>query len=378
MESIVFVGIDVHTTNFTFCCCERDEKGGSNVFGRNQVQDADYKTVLKYLKNIQDGRPKDELHFVCGYEAGCLGYSLYWQLTKANSDVSLECRIVAPSTLLVQAKRIKTDRRDAENIARNMANATCKYVNVPTEMDNAVKEYIRMRDDEKSRLKAIKQQIIALCTRNGKQFSGSKSYWTIAHRDWLKNLQFDNVLLKETLDEYLLSLQQSEEKIKRYDQRINELASQAEYKEKVDRLCCLKGISTHTALAVVAEISDFSRFRSANLFAAYLGLVPGEHSSGNHIVRTPITKAGNSHLRRLLVEACQGYSRGSAAVKSAALKQRQEGMSPQVVNYADRARIRMTKKFRRIEERSGYNVAKTAAAREMACFIWGLMTDNIA
>ena len=184
--------------------------------------------------------------------------------------------------------------------------------------------------------------------------------------------------MKETLDEYLLSLQQSEEKIKRYDQRINELADRAEYKENVDKLCCLKGINTHIALAVVAEISDFTRFRNANLFAAYLGLVPGEHSSGNHIVRTSITKAGNSHLRRLLVEACQGYGRGSLTVKSGELKRRQEGLPVQVVNYADRARIRMTKKFRRIEARSGYNVAKTATAREMACFIWGLITNNIA
>ena len=297
---------------------------------------------------------------------------------QAETDVSLECQIVAPSTLLTEAKRIKTDHRDAENIARNMMFGNCKYVHVPTEMDNAVKEYIRMRDDEKARLKSIKQQIIAMCTRNGKQFSESKTYWTIAHRDWLKKLDFGNPLLRETLDEYLLSLEQAEEKIKRYDKRIEELASKEEYKEKVDRLCCLKGINTHTALAVITEISDFSRFDNPNKFAAYLGLVPGEHSSGNHIVHTSITKAGNSHLRRLLVEACQGYGRGSVSTKSKALKSRQEGISSDVVNYAERARIRLMRKFRRIEERSGYNIAKTAIAREMACFIWGLMTDNIA
>ena len=217
-----------------------------------------------------------------------------------------------------------------------------------------------------------------MCTRSGKQFSGSKTYWTLAHRDWLKKLNLGDPLLRETLDEYLLSLEQSEEKLKRYDKRIQELASEEEYKDKVDRLCCLKGISTHIALAVVVEVSDFSRFDNPNKFAAYLGLVPGEHSSGNHIIHTSITKAGNSHLRRLLIESCQGYGRGSVSTKSNVLKSRQESMSPDVVNYAERARVRMMRKFRRIEERSGYNIAKTATAREMACFIWGLMTDNIA
>ena len=376
MSSIIYVGMDVHTTNFTFCCYEL---GKDKSFGRNQVQNADYKSVISYLNKIKIGRNEDDIHFVCGYEAGCFGYSLYNQIMTADTDLDIECRIVAPSTLSVQnGKRVKTDKRDAEIIARNMCYNSCKYVHVPTAEDNAVKEYIRMRDDEKLRLKSIKQQIIAFCTRLGKQFSETKCYWTKKHREWLKKLDFGNALLRDTLDEYLISLSQSEEKMARYDAKIEEMAAGERYAEKVNKLCCIKGISTHTALSLLAEISDFNRFSNANKFAAYLGLAPGEHSSGDHVVHTSITKAGNSHLRRLLVECSQGYGRGSKSQKSKVLKARHATVDSKVSAYADKARIRMMSKFTRIEQKSGYNIAKVAIAREMACFVWGLMTDNIA
>jgi transposase len=180
------------------------------------------------------------------------------------------------------------------------------------------------------------------------------------------------------LDEYLLHLKQLEEKIATYDKRITEFAGENRYKESVCKLSCLKGIATHTALSLVSEVGDFHRFPTAQHFSSYLGLTPGEHSSGNSQHSLGITKAGNSHLRSLLVEAAQCFSRGAVGQKSAALKARQEGNSGAIIQYADRANERLRRKYMRITMRSSSNIAKTAIARELACFIWGLMTDHIS
>ena len=184
--------------------------------------------------------------------------------------------------------------------------------------------------------------------------------------------------MQETLSEYLVTYTQLSDKLERFDKRIEELAQRDEYREKVNKLVCFKGIKTHTALSFVAEIGDFKCFPSAGQFAAFLGLVPGEHSSGPSQRRGSITKAGNSHLRRLLVESANCYNRVQVGRKSAALKARQAGNTPEVIAYADKANDRLRRKYMRIMTRSRANIAKTAVARELACFIWGMMNDKIA
>lgn len=147
----------------------------------------------------------------------------------------------------------------------------------------------------------------------------------------------------------------------------------------MSRLRCLKGIETHTALSVIVEVGDFNRFPTAEKFASYLGLTPGEDSSGDDRNRLGITKAGNQHVRRLLTEAAQCYSRGNFAQKSKALKARQKGNSPEIIQYADKASERLRRKYvRMVMQGKNGNIAKTAIARELACFIWGMMTDKIA
>ena len=170
------------------------------------------------------------------------------------------------------------------------------------------------------------------------------------------------------------------EKISRLDMRIEELASEEEYRNKVDRLLCFKGIQTYTALSVIVETGDFNRFESAEKYASYLGLAPGEHSSGDEQTRLGITKAGNKHVRTLLVEAAQCFNRGQIAKKSKSLAARQCGNSPRIIAYADKANERLRRRYVRMTLNRGkkHNVAKTAIARELACFIWGMMTDNIA
>ena len=368
MTSIIYVGMDVHTTNYTLCCysIEKDE-----VFATVQVE-PDYMNILKYLDRVR--RNYEDCHFLCGYEAGCLGYSLYNQLI--HNDV--DCVILAPSTMATPKKKgIKNDKRDAANIAKCLAYNTYSPVYVLTDGDNAVREYIRMRDDEKDTLKRIKQRLLSFCTRNGKHFCEG-SYWTQKHLAWLEKLDFGNAVLNETLQEYLILYRQACEKIELYDKRIEEFAQREEYAERVKKLSCFIGIKTHSALALIVETGDFKRFPKAENYASYLGLVPGEDSSGNSIQRTGITKAGNSHVRSLLVEAAQSYSRGAVGKKSKALTARQAGNEPKVIAYADRANERLKRKFYRIMFKSKRNIAIVAVARELACFVWGMMTDNVA
>ena len=369
MTSITYIGMDVHTTNFTLCCYSFED---DKVYATVQVK-PEYTEILKYINRVRKQRGEDT-RFVCGYEAGCLGYSLYHKLT----DHGVECVILAPSTMAeAPGNKIKTDKRDAEKIARCLAYHQYKPVYVPDEEDDAVKEYIRMRDDVKAHLKETKQQIIAYYTRHGFQFDGS-SHWTQKHLNWVESLQFENSIHQEVLREYLTVFYDLSEKVAVYDARIEELSHSERYAENVGKLCCFSGIATHTALSLLAEVGDFSRFRSAPQFAAYLGLVPGEHSSSDKQHRTGITKAGNSHLRRLLIESAHCYSRGAVGKKSKAQKERQAGNSPEVIAYADRAVDRLKRKYQRIALHSRANIAKTAVARELACFVWGMMTGNIS
>lgn len=370
----VYVGMDVHKKSFTLCCMTLEmEKAKYTI-----KTEADYKKILVYLDTMRGEFYGEDTHFVCGYEAGCLGYTLYHQLTAAN----VECVILAPSTMAVEGskgkKRIKTDKRDAGNIAKCLAHHLYSPVHIPTDEELQIKEFIRMRDDHKHQLKGIKQQILAFCLRHGLKCDTSKSNWTIAHLNWLRSLELEP-LYKEVLMEYLTTYEQLTEKIERFDKRIEQLAQGDDYKEDVARLRCFIGIETHTALSIIAEVGDFKRFADADKFASYLGLTPGEDTSSDNQNRLGITKAGNQHLRRLLTESAQCYGRGQTGYKSKALKARQFGNPTEVIAYADKANERLRRKYYKMVLNGKHkNTAKTAIARELACFIWGMMTNNIA
>ena len=267
MNSILYVGMDVYKENYTLCCYSFDR----DKVEYRQTVPSDYRLILKYLEQVH-GKYLEEVEFICGYEAGCLGYSLYHQLT----DHGVKCIILAPTTMgITNTNRVKTDRKDAANIARCLAFHTYSAVYVPDGEDNAVKEYLRMRDDQKLALKKIKQQITAFVLRLGKQYTGSKSLWTENHLKWLRGLDL-TLLEKETLQEYLITYDYLTDKLERLDARIEELARNERYGERVRRLGCFIGIKPHTALSLLVEVGDFRRFEKAPNFAGFLGLVPGE------------------------------------------------------------------------------------------------------
>ena len=373
MKRIIKIGMDVHSTNYTLCAMEPTIGAEERVFGSVQVA-PDYKEILNFIADLKLKLGLDhEYSIECGYEAGCLGYSLYHQLTGAG----IKCVILAPTTMLTpQGQRVKTDTRDAYLIAQCLCYGGYHSVYIPTGEDDAVKEYLRMRDDHKVALKKVKQQINAFILRHGFHYAGTT--WTAKHIHWLRTLKLDP-MYRETLDEYITSYEEQEAKIARFDQRIEEIASESRYQEKVKKLGCFLGIRTHTALSLIVETGDFNRFRKGNTYGAFLGLAPGEHSSSVKINRLGISKAGNAHLRRLLVEAARGICKGSVGYKSRELCVRQSGQPTCIIAYADKANTRLRSKYyRMIRHGKKKNVAVAAVARELACFIWGMMTDHIS
>ena len=372
MSRITYIGMDVHSTSFSFCALEQCTSGQDQAFAHVTAK-PDYKEVVKYINSLKAQRGKDS-RFICAYEAGCLGYSLYHQLSQCGID----CVILAPSTILSPVgKRIKTDKRDAENIARSLAHGLGSHVFVPTVEDEEVREYLRMRNDHKNALKVVKQQINSFCLRHGHAYDGTKTKWTVSHLTWLRRLAL-SPMLREALDEYLAAYEQLTARLNAMEARIEELAAQKRYAGDVKKLCCFLGIKTACALSLIVETGDFRRFAKGELYSAYLGLTPSEHSSGEKICRGRISKAGNTNLRRMLTESAQGICKGQIGHKSKALLARQEGNERDIIIYADRANDRLRRKYYRLI-RSGKkkNVAVTAVARELACFIWGMMTNNL-
>ncbi len=202
MNRITYIGMDVHTTNYTLCAYTLQTQ---KPFCEIQIK-PEFGALKKYLAmvdKIQGGNSR----FLCGYEAGCLGYSLYKEITSYKwKDFSVECVIMAPTTMAASPKdkTQKSDPIDARRIAQCLCFGQYSSVYVPTEEDNAVKEFIRMRDDTQTMLKQTKQQILALCTRHGFHYGG-KSYWTQKHMAWLETIRFSHALIQEAFDEYMVS-----------------------------------------------------------------------------------------------------------------------------------------------------------------------------
>jgi len=370
MNSILYIGIDVHKESYTIGSYRTRDDEVKFV----QKIKADYKMVLKYLEQLRRHYGEDT-EFMCGYEAGPLGYRLYHELNNRG----VICVIMAPHTLgVTNNNRVKTDKNDARNIARSLAFRLYSEVHVPTAEDEEIKEYIRMRDDMNNNLKKTKQQILAFVLRQGYRYAG-KSYWTIAHVKWLKSLEFDG-FVQETMSEYLITFDYLVSKLERLTERLEEIAASDRYAENVNKLKCLIGVKTYTALSVIVETGDFRRFAKPDHYASFLGLVPSEDSSGENQKQGAITKAGNRVIRRLLIESSQSYARGAIGHKSKELTRRQMGNSPEVIAYADKANERLRRKYYRLilQNNKVRNKAVTAVARELACFMWGLMTDNIA
>ena len=369
MSTVIYIGIDVHKDTYTLSSFLFST---NRVFGQNTIANSS-NLVKKYVEKIQKEYPGSDV--LCGYEAGPTGYGLYRDLERYG----IPCVIMAPTTLpKASGDRVKNDRLDAQLLSKQLAFGTYSAVYVPTTKDEAVKNFTRLRNTRKIALKKAKQNLLAFLLLVGDCYPDG-SYWTLKHYAWLRKQEFSDQVDQQTFNEYLQEVIDQQEKVNRYDEKIEEIAAQDGYREQVAKLRCFRGIETHTALSLVTEIGDFSRFAQAPQFSAFLGLVPSEDSSGKRERRGAITKAGNSRLRLLLIEAANSTLRSRTyGKKSKRLLARQKGQDPDVIAYADRANRRLHKVQDRLISRGVVpNKAKVAAARELSCFIWGMMTGNI-
>ena len=376
MTRIIYTGMDVHKDTYSLCSFDAQE---NFMFSETTVK-AETASVLSYIKSIEKRYTDDDVMIVCGYEAGPTGFSLCRDLQKAN----ISCVVMAPTSLpkAPDEKKRKTDKNDARNLALHLAHKTYKAVNVLSPKIEAIKELTRTRATALKAQKRAKQNMLSFLLRKGMvyPYGGRAKYWTQKFYAWLKTLEFTNEIERYSFEEYLSEANHQISRVSRLDAKIGEIAEDPLIKEDVKKLCCFGGISTLTAVSLVSEIGDFNRFEKARYFSSYLGLCPGVHSSGLSSQTLGITKAGNKNLRCLLIEAAQAMSRSQiCGKKSLRLLARQKDMNPLVVAYADKATERIRRRRNSMIFRGvNCNKATTAAAREMACFIWGMMTDKIA
>jgi len=324
--------------------------------------------VKKYFTALLAGA---EVH--ASYEAGCFGFGLYRQLSAMGVTV-----VVAAPGLIPRkpSDHIKTDRRDARTLAMTLRAGQLTGIYVPTAQDESVRDYLRMYEDLRGDLRICKQRVLHFLLRRGIRYDQGGP-WTVKHKNWLSSLEFSDPRDRKTLDMYLSTMQEIEGKCSEAAEEVEQIASQEPYRQQTKKLTAFKGIKTLIALSFVAEIGDFRRFPNARQFMAYLGLVPSERSSGNKRRQGAITKAGNSHLRRLLVEAAWHYR--SYHPSSRVLTERRKGVDPQILTYANRAGRRLSRKYMHLLLRGKRSqVAVTAVSRELAGFLWGAMTGQVA
>jgi transposase len=306
------------------------------------------------------------------YEAGACGYALQRQVTTSR----VSCDVVAPALIPRKpGERVKTNRRDARKLAELGRAGLLTAVQPPTPEDEAVRDLARARDDAREDLQRCRHRLGKLLLRRGRHFSGRN--WTRAHRQWIDSLEWTHDAERAVVDDYLLAIDHTEARLLELDARLSDLAATDPYREPVGWLRCFRGIDTLTAMLILAELHDFRRFASAPALMAYLGLVPGEDSSGEKHRRGRITRTGNALVRRLLVETAWHYQHRPAV--GVALTRRRKGQPGRVIAIADKAQQRLCRRFRKLaaEHKPAPKIA-VAIARELAGFLWAALQPVVA
>jgi transposase len=303
------------------------------------------------------------------YEASGAGYVLQRRL---EAD-GFHCEVIAPS--LIPRKpgdRRKTDRLDAIRLVQLFRSGLLTAVEVPDQEQEQVRTLLRLRLAHKREVKRIKNRIQGMLIYRGHHFQETKSYWTKKHRAWLQKLRREaDGLFGLCLSTELEHLEYEEQQLRAFDAEIERYAQRSPFQSVVEALMCLRGVKTLTAMTLVCEIGDIRRFASPRELMGWAGLVPSERSSGDIQRRGPITKAGNSHVRRLLVEAAWNNRHRVGA--NLILERRRQGQPAPIVAIAMKAQARLSKRLHHLKERKHINVAVTAVAREMCGFVWAIM-----
>jgi len=359
--STLFVGLDVHKDSIAVAYAS-DERGAEVIFlGPIGTRQCDIDRLIRQLHS-----KASRLLFV--YEAGPCGYWVYRYLQKKGED----CMVVAPS--LIPRKpgdRVKTDRRDAVQLARLMRSGDLNPVYVPSLEDESIRDLCRAREDLMGDLKAAKHRLKSFLLRHDIRYTG-KADWNAAHLRWLADdVALPTAAQRIVFQEYVRAITHLVDRLAQIDEELHEHAKGWRLAPLVAAYQALRGVQFHVAVTIVAELGDLTRFDTPRQLMSYVGLHPSEHSSGNARRQGGIAKTGNAHARRVLVEGAWAYR--YLPKVSRQIQVRQESLPQEIRDIAWKAQLRLCKRFRRLVAHGKHpNVAVTAIARELVAFMWAI------
>jgi transposase len=356
-----FIGMDVHKDTIAVAIGER--YGTPRYYG--EIANTS-EAITKLIKKVV---PKGSRAAFC-YEAGPCGYGVYRHIT----DMGHRCDVVAPSLIPKKAgDRVKTDRRDAVKLTRLYRAGELTAVWVPDQQQEAMRDLTRIREDMKSMERHARQRLSGFLLRNKKIYMGNNK-WTQAHFRWLEKVSFESSVQQIVFQEYVDAVKHLQERVTSLEDEMRKALEGWSLGVIVEALMALRGVNLVTAITIVAEVGDMSRFDNPRQFMAYLGLVPSEHSTGNRQKRGGITKTGNGHVRRLLVESSWCYR--LPARKTAHLQRKAEKTTEAVQEIAWKAQKRLCRRYWHLTFKGKLKVqACTAVARELAGFIWAVARE---
>ena len=361
-EKLRFLGLDVHAETIAAAIAEPDGEVRSLGTIPNRVE--------SIRKLIQKLGPAEKIR-AC-YEAGPTGYVVYWQL----AELGVQCEVVAPTLVPIKAgDRVKTDRRDAEKLARCYRSGDLTAVWVPDEGSEALRDLVRAREAAKQDQMRARHRLNKFLLRSGQRPPAGVRAWTHLHLIWVSQIRFAQLAQEATRLDYLHEVEHMRERVVRLEQAIVEAVKLASpiLQEVIQDLQALRGIAHISAVTIAAELGQVSRFAGARELRGYCGAVPSENSSGKRTRRGSITKTGNAHLRRIVVEAAWSYDRPPAIW--AGLRKRQQSASEEAKEIAWKAQHRLHKRYARLTAK-GKDKRKivTAVGRELLGFIWSIGT----
>ncbi len=358
-----YVGFDVHAE--TICAAVAEPDGSVRELGTIPNRAEAIRRLVTKLRGGGDVR-------IC-YEAGPTGYALYWQVT----GLGVLCEVIAPSLIPTKAgDRVKTDRRDATKLAHCYRAGDLTPVFVPDAATEALRDLVRAREVAKQDQLRARHRVSKFLLRHGRQRPEGMRPWTGRHATWLAEQRFDLLSLQAAYDEYRAALTLIADRVERLERAILDAVRSLKPTQQalVAALAALRGVGHVTAATVVSEITTFRRFPSPRQLMGYAGLVPREHSSGSSRWRGAITKTGNAHLRRVLVEAAWGYRHYPAT--TSVLRQRQHGQPAPVLAISDAAQTRLCTRYRRLAAKGKPPLfIATTIGRELLGFMWAIAQE---
>jgi transposase len=362
MEGTTFVGLDAHKDWISVALLVPGRETAVEWRIPNEAG-----ALKKMLRRVAQESP-GAVRFC--YEAGPCGYALQRQIT-TWSEAS--CMVVAPSLIPGKpGERIKTDRRDAKKLAFLFRAGLLTEVQPPSEEDEAARDLCRAREDAREDLVRGRHRLTKFLLRRGHVFTAGTRAWTKAHRQWLQGMRLEQVWDQVVFADYLHGIEHLEGRLALLADKLEELSRESRYAVPVGMLRCFRGLDTVAATSIVVELHTFHRFPSARKLMAFVGLVSSEHSSGQRRRLGAITKSGNSHDRRLLIESAWSYRHPP---RVGVLAQRRNGQPQRVIALADRAMQRLYRRYVRLTARGvPSQKAVVALARELVGFIWAALS----